>query len=213
MPDQKSKYWKQFQEAFCRSIMDIDQVFFTVDQYDDDEEKDLKEEEKEIKAAWRERVYCYELYHQLRHHLPIGFPYTPHCEIDKKNHGNIQGMFEEYFRKFPDQNFNIKAPNPDFVVHKPGEMENGSNLVVVEVKHSKGYNKKGYKSDLLKLECFIEEVKYNSGIFLIYGPSDNMKDNVDGILRDKQKSLLRTVNSTSSTIKRLENTLVIYHPN
>jgi len=100
---------------------------------------------------YRERVYCYELYHQLRLLLGDDFPYKLDGELDKKSH--------------------ICYPNgekPDFVVHIPGKME--QNLVVIEVKpvtvkdHIKELGK-----DFDKLKMFISEPKYYRAIMLIYG--------------------------------------------
>ena len=66
----------------------------------------------------RERVYCYELYHQMRSlqaHCKEQSGFTINGEIDKDGPQKV------------DQNF-----NPDFVMHTPGDMENNS--CVVEVK-------------------------------------------------------------------------------
>jgi hypothetical protein len=64
---------------------------------------------------YRERVYCYELYHQLRLLLGDDFPYKLDGELDKRGHAIISD-----------------GKKPDFVIHVPGEM--GQNLVVIEVK-------------------------------------------------------------------------------
>jgi hypothetical protein len=65
---------------------------------------------------YRERVYCYELYHQLRCILGdnFQFQYKLNGEVDKRGH--------PIFRK---------AKKPDFIVHSPGDMKH--NLVVIEV--------------------------------------------------------------------------------
>jgi hypothetical protein len=92
-----NKYWNQFWDSLCRSIIDIESSYFQVERMD-------------APPAWRERVYCYELYHQLRHHLPTGFPYTLHSEIDNRGHRIISEIFGI-------------TPNPDFVVHQPRTKE------------------------------------------------------------------------------------------
>lgn len=63
---------------------------------------------------YRERVYCYELYHQWRLRWPQGLPYSLCGEIDKQGHPVIRG-----------------GSKPDFLVHHPGAF---SNLLIVEVK-------------------------------------------------------------------------------
>ena len=41
---------------------------------------------------YRERVYCYELYHQLRCCLGDTFEYKLHGEVDKEGHPNCEGF-------------------------------------------------------------------------------------------------------------------------
>ena len=122
---------------------------------------------------YRERVYCYELYHQLRLLLGDDFPYKLDGELDKKSH--------------------ICYPNgekPDFVIHIPGKME--QNLVVIEVKpvtvkdHIKELGK-----DFDKLKMFIsEEAKYYRAIMLIYGSINgdlpqNIRQEIENIHDEK----------------------------
>jgi len=106
----------------------------------------------EEEFVFRERVYCYELYHRLREILPLNFKYQLDGELDKRG--------QELFRKM--------KYIPDFLVHIPGDMTN--NLVVIEVKQININNLKetGIKDDIKKLSRFIKEVSYFRGIMLIY---------------------------------------------
>lgn len=72
--------------------------------------------------AVRERVYCYELYHQLRCILSDqqDFPFVLHGEVNKRGH-DLYGDA-------------LQGRNPDFIVHIPGETGPDANLCVVEVK-------------------------------------------------------------------------------
>src|SRR5437867_7565620 len=70
---------------------------------------------------YRERVYCYELYHQWRCQWPTRFPYALSGETDKRKHAHVRGKYLD----------DIK---PDFLVHEPGNMDPDSNLLAVEVK-------------------------------------------------------------------------------
>lgn len=135
MPDR----WQEFIVAFKKSITAIEDRYFQVDRTN-------------APAAWRERAYCYELYHQLRNNLPEGFPYTLHGEIDKRGHEEICLHFEG-------------CPNPDFIIHEPGTM---NNLTVIEVKHSGNSTIKA-NDDITKIRTFINQVGYQHGIFLIFG--------------------------------------------
>jgi hypothetical protein len=106
---------------------------------------------------YRERVYCYELYHRWRMHWPDGFAFTLSGEIDKNKHPIIRGQ-----------------PKPDFLVHIPGQM---TNLLIVEVKPANG-DRADMVGDLKKLTRFRRDLvapdqpgNYFAAYFWIYGLS------------------------------------------
>jgi hypothetical protein len=136
--------WTVFRTALDEAIVKIQPSYFRVPRYG-------------LEAAWRERAYCYELYHLLRCQLPEDFPYTLHGEIDKIGHGAIV----QHFGK-------MKRPNPDFILHNPGDMSDKANLVVVEVKRSDA-ELKLIKQDLWKIRKFIKHVGYQRGVMLFFG--------------------------------------------
>jgi len=166
-----SKYWIQFWDSLRRSIMDIESGYFQVERMD------------EVNPTWRERVYCYELYHQLRHHLPNGFPFTLHGELDKKGHGIIKDTIKKY-RKSEGNT----EPNPDFLVHNPGNL--GNDLAVIEVKRSEGFAEDACRRDLEKLETFINSLGYLHGIFLVFGPRDP-EPMIENCLTKEQITLIK----------------------
>lgn len=103
-------------------------------------------------SVYRERVYCYELYHQLRCAWE-DFPFTLGGEVDKGGH--------PHFR-----NDVYAQAKPDFLVHEPGNMDR--NLACVEVKPcSRGFGE--FRGDLKKLTWFCRHASYHAGIFLVYG--------------------------------------------
>lgn len=103
----------------------------------------------------RERVYCYELYHQMRCLQKQGTEYinfTINGEIDKSGSQEVV------------QNF-----NPDFVMHTPGNMEN--NGCVIEVKAKSNSNryvldKEGVNKDLKTITCMLHCYKYQYGALI-----------------------------------------------
>lgn len=107
-------------------------------------------------AVFRERVYCYELYHRWRCHWQEGFRFSLNGEVDKWKHPLIPGAWK-----------------PDFLVHVPGEM---ANLLVVEVKPATA-DVNRMAEDLRKLTSFRldlhDEVgrpaSYHAAYFLVYG--------------------------------------------
>lgn len=100
--------------------------------------------------VYRERVYCYELYHQLRSHWPHpqDNPYFLNGEVDKQNHPYLgQG-----------------APKPDFVVHVPGT---GDNYAAIEVKRP-GADRDSVRKDIRTL-LMLRDFGYRRALYLTYG--------------------------------------------
>jgi hypothetical protein len=98
---------------------------------------------------YRERVYCYELYHRLRVEWgKIKTHYVLNGEIDKQGH--------PYFPK--------GGLQPDFLIHKPRTHDN---FAIIEVKPCNA-DKAGIEKDLDTLEKF-REFGYKRCIYLVYG--------------------------------------------
>jgi hypothetical protein len=112
---------------------------------------------------YRERVYCYELYHQLRCRWTREFPYVLCGEIDKRKHAYVRGDYLD----------NVK---PDFLVHEPGKMNPDSNLLAIEVKPANA-DAPRIVGDLQKLTALRSDLKnsydqsanYQHAVFWIYG--------------------------------------------
>lgn len=109
----------------------------------------------EFSGIVRERVFCYELYHQMRLvQSARGLTDVQiHGEIDKSGHI----AFDRNARK-----------NPDFVFHVPGMMM--GNAIVVEVKGKiEGTYHEGVYKDIVTLSKFTNNKHYyHSGILIIY---------------------------------------------
>jgi hypothetical protein len=105
----------------------------------------------DVPAVFRERVYCYELYHQLRSLWPTDSPYRLNGEVDKRSHPYFEGKL---------------APKPDLLVHVPGSDEN---YAAIEVKSSSG-SLSGIRKDFQTL-AILRKLGYQKSLFLIYGES------------------------------------------
>ena len=105
---------------------------------------------------YRERVYCYELYHQLRLLWPQDSKYALSGEVDKSGHPLIRGN-------------GLDNRKPDILIHIPGNMDN--NLLVLEVKPVNG-NAEGMKKDLETLTAFRRHGRYKRAFFLVYGSDE-----------------------------------------
>ncbi|MBY3026658.1 methionyl-tRNA formyltransferase-like protein [Rhizobium leguminosarum] len=102
--------------------------------------------------ALYERVYCYELYHQMRSRWPeTNLLLTG--EIPKRGHEIIMASIGS-------------AVVPDFLIHEPGNM--GNNCAIMEVKSSQA-NTFGIRKDLATLDQFCVQVGYQRAFYLFYG--------------------------------------------
>ena len=104
---------------------------------------------------YRERVYCYELYHQMRAIWPSreASPYFLNGEVDKRAHVAMEAV-------------GVNGQKPDFLVHVPGEWS--GNFALIEVKSAQSARDDPRK-DLQTLALFRDGPRYERGIYLIYG--------------------------------------------
>jgi hypothetical protein len=106
---------------------------------------------------YRERVYCYELYHHLRCRWPNAREFDYHLggEVDKAGHKVMKALGAQGI--------------PDILVHGPGYMAN--NLIIIEVKPAKHITAKSAAIDLQKLNQFVSPTGagYEAGVYLTYG--------------------------------------------
>lgn len=103
--------------------------------------------------VYRERVYCYELYHQMRLLWPKKTPFYLNGEVDKAAHPILKKLGADYAK-------------PDLLIHQPGYMT--GNHAVIEVK-APGVCRDAMQGDLKKLSLFKRKVCYQRAIYLIYG--------------------------------------------
>jgi hypothetical protein len=106
-------------------------------------------------TIYRERVYCYELYHQMRcgwDAVCEGF--TLNGEVDKSGHALLRRR-------------RITGGIPDLLVHRPGPDGMNHNYAMIEVKSPTARDEK-IVTDLKKLNAFVRRAGYTRGIFLVY---------------------------------------------
>lgn len=124
---------------------------------------------------YRERVYCYELYHHMRSCWPEGTLYSLSGEVDKGGHRLIRGN-------------NLDRTKPDFLVHIPGQMD--YNELVMEVKPSVS-DGRGIEKDLKTLTAYRRQANYRRAILLAYGGSqdsfERFREKVRSIVHEDRK--------------------------
>jgi hypothetical protein len=127
--------------------------------------------------VYRERAYCYELYHQIREQLPSDFAYTLSGEINKAGHPFVAPYCGEII--------------PDFLIHIPGNMRPMDNLAIMEVKTIEGANFYQVGKDLFKdidtINCMTSlENGYYKGIILVFGSNhEEKKRAIEAIYRKR----------------------------
>lgn len=142
-----------FQEMLCKACRAISQEYMLLPVHGVEN------------PQYRERVYCYELYHQVRLVLEDSrFPYFAGGEIDKTGHPLIR-------------NNHLDQVKPDLAIHIPGDM--GRNLCVVEAKPVNLQNDELLADDLRKLTSFRLFGQYQSACFLLYG--QRAKDSLETV--------------------------------
>lgn len=155
----KEQDFHYFIKCLVKATENIDAFYFQLPVAEGDE------------PIYRERVYCYELYHQLRCMLGNGFPYKLSGEVDKSGHPIIRN-----------------AKKPDFIVHRPGDMEH--NLVVIEVKPVTVKDRLDeLRKDINTLKWFLNKAKYYRAIMLIYG-------NINGVLPENIKQEIKNIDDS-----------------
>jgi len=102
---------------------------------------------------YRERVYCYELYHQMRTLWPSNTEFYLNGELDKAAHPILRELGADHAK-------------PDLLVHHPGDMS--GNHAIIEVK-TPDAQVAGIRKDLETLALFRTYVGYERAIYLLYG--------------------------------------------
>ena len=117
------------------------------------------------KKIIRERVFCYELYHQIRL-----------CQ--KKS-----GLNQLTLNAEPDKSgrYDFDRENPDFIFHIPGTMDH--NDIIIEVKGD--LSRIGaIEKDIHTLTNFVRNYEYRKGIYIIYGKCpERVKERIRGIIQ------------------------------
>lgn len=103
--------------------------------------------------VYRERVYCYELYHQMRLRWPAHSDFYLNGEPDKAAHPLLKKLGADGLK-------------PDLLVHRPGYMS--GNQAVIEIKSANVTNA-GIRKDIANLDLFVRTVGYQRAIYLFFG--------------------------------------------
>ncbi len=133
----------------------------------------------------RERVFCYELYHQLRLSMGNDLGLTLNGEIDKRGHID----FDPEHRK-----------NPDFVFHIPGQHK--GNTIVMEVK-GRIDTPEDIVKDFKTITTFVDRYQYQLGVFLLYNHS--FAELSESLSNFKKVSMMPAINNILVITKEAHN--------
>lgn len=163
--------FNQFLDILTESIEAVEDAYFNFKVAGNEESIAIK----------RERVYCGDLYVQMRNRSSES-PYYINPEPNKIKHPHIEEP--------------CGPVDPDFIVHKPGFMEADSNLVVIEVKHTAGDLTDGLIKDVKTINCMTTIPNgYYGGIIIIFGELTLLKQTnlINRIKENKSEKTKRLV--------------------
>ena len=152
---------EQALDMLIKAINKVPKKYYQIRQYNDE-------------IRFRERLFCYELYHQFRIVLDNKQikKYILHGELAKSGNPLFKGEI------------------PDFLLHIPNDK--CKNLLIIEVKLN--YDEDGIKNDFKKLFDFIKDHNYKRGVFLyVIEESDKYEKTIREILISKEKSVLEKI--------------------
>lgn len=126
---------------------------------------------------YHERVFCYELYHQVRHSMENRL--HKNQNIYRADNIFLQSeLTKMQVNSFVEIIFKIrrlaKEYMPDFLLHTPGNFSN--QLIVMEVKSTPKLDIDSVIYDLTKINEFISNYQYQKGIFIAINIEDNIRD-------------------------------------
>jgi hypothetical protein len=113
------------------------------------------------KSVYRERIYCYELYHQIK-------------VVCKDVHMNIFAEYDKSGSSFY-AGTSLSRVKPDFLLHHPGNTKN--NHIAMEVKSSAA-RRSDLQKDIEKLIKLTDDHGFKFGVYLIYGKDAIVKGNI-----------------------------------
>ena len=112
-----------------------------------------------------ERVFCYELYHQIRTLMDGHSRIHPETFRDLKLHGELK---KDYIGQIAQDYYQAQALDseyiPDFLLHTPGNFDNQH--LIIEIKSNPKLSFSGMTNDLQKIQQFIDRYNYERGVFL-----------------------------------------------
>lgn len=124
-------------------------------------------------SVYRERVYCYELYHQMRCVWGDGTDLIINGEVDKTKHPSFDGTA-------------LRRTKPDFLIHRPGC--GNENHTVIEVKKVDASDSQ-FGGDIRKLNDYIELAGYKQAFYLFFGSEEGAGGDVSERVRNAAKGV------------------------
>lgn len=183
-----AEYAEQFRTMLRQAVIRVQQPWFHM--------SIASAVEEPAQLAYRERVYCYELYHQIRLLSTKGIGRRAGAP-----HLLLSGELDKY-------GINSVIPGgrqkPDLVWHEPGKSD--YNAVVTEVKTMLGLaSPDGMNAAFTTLRDFLQaapNVRYQSGILLVFGEGTTAT-----VLREVRKNV-EELEWESETLRRV---CVVWH--
>ncbi|MEI2358953.1 hypothetical protein [Mesobacillus zeae] len=171
---------KKYIDFLRKAINNVEEVYFgnqnRIDSMLNSHKIDSQDHRREALIPYlskhHERVFCYELYHQLR-------------KIMEQNNLSEKVILQAELRKSQvgseiEQLFEIQSTDgvyyPDFLIHEPDTFDNQD--LIIEVKANPGLTIDDMKKDILKIDQFINNYEYKKGIFLAININEERRNHL-----------------------------------
>lgn len=111
-----------------------------------------------------ERIFCYELYHQLRIKIDRELENNPDFLQGAMLQGEVKKIRASEFVEHLGLEQLSQEFIPDFLIHTPGDTD--YHAFVIEVKCSPNLSRRDLLADIKKINEFVTRYQYERGIFL-----------------------------------------------
>ncbi len=194
-----------FLELFRKGLTLVDNDYFGLHWWNESMlNEHLSQDETEDRKVltdyldrYGERVFCYELYHQVRTLMDC---HTKICPETFKELRLQSELKKEHIDEIVAKYFSVKDLDseyiPDFLLHTPKNFDRQG--LIIEVKTNPKLTFSGMKDDLLKIQQFISSYSFDSGIFLTINTNPKKISNI--INEKDSKDWLRQNITTPSKI-------------
>ena len=193
----------EYFELIKESLENIDKAYYqslNLNAYDFTQVQPCTDLKEKI-YTYKERVFCYELYHQLRVFIENQKSNNENLAI--WDHALLQGELQKnQLSKTINEKFKVRRLNgiyvPDFILHQPHTANHQKFVMEVKTKPSLIFN--DFKKDIIKLIEFVEKYNFENAFFLVI---NNNPEDIFEKIKNNKKILLKSLPNETVVLKKI----------